>query len=176
MNRDHGFSLMELLLAMAIMMILSVIGIGAYTQATIKSRDTQRKNDINQIAKALEVFMNDVQRYPHTDVDGEMTCPSMDIGVEVACGNQIFSFTGSAGSRLQALYMDKVPKDPIAGREYVYQENSTTGGYSLYASLENLEDRDVVVDGEGNTADWGVPCGSAVCNYKVTETGLIRAK
>lgn len=174
MTRDQGFTLMELLLAMAIMMILSVVGIGAYTQATLKSRDTERKNDLNQIAKSLEMFMNDVQRYPHA-VDGVMMCPGRD-GTEVACGDQIYSYTGTLPDREMALYMQSVPEDPVDGREYVYQENSLTGGYSLYASLENTEDRDVVVDEDGNSTDWDISCGTVECNYKLTETGLVRAK
>ena len=51
--------MIELILVMAIIGILSVIGIGSFTQATVKSKDTQRKNDLNQIAKALELYYND---------------------------------------------------------------------------------------------------------------------
>lgn len=165
--------MIELILVMALIAILSVIGIGSYTQATLKSRDTQRKNDLNQMAKAIELFNNDVGKYPG-GVAGVMQCPT-DEG-EVSCGRRISALLGDE----TAVYMEDTPVDPSNGRVYYYEPTST-GGFALYAALENSEDRDAVVeniDGVEIKSDWGLECGSAsiMCNYKLTELGLIRAK
>jgi prepilin-type N-terminal cleavage/methylation domain-containing protein len=162
----RGFTLIELILVMALVAILAVVGLGSYNQATMKSRDTERKNDLNQITKALETFNNDVGRYPEVNNDGDMTCPGIDD--EQDCNGRISAYFNGA----LATYMQEVPADPIMAREYVYIPDDGMGAYSLYAALENVEDKDVVVDAEGEATDWGVDCGSSPCNYKITETGL----
>jgi prepilin-type N-terminal cleavage/methylation domain-containing protein len=166
-----GFTLIELILTMSIIAILSVVGIGSYTQATLKSRDTQRKNDLNQIAKALELFNNDVGSYPKADGTAQWIVCTDATGVAIPCGGEIFSYSKSD----KAIYMEKVPSDPTSGRKYVYEQ--TSSGFALYAALENTQDRDAVVDPDTKQpSDWGINCGSAKCNYKLSETGLIRAK
>lgn len=183
-----GFTLVELILVMAIIAILSVVGIGSYTQATVKSRDTERKSDLNQMAKALESFMNDVGRYPLDDDGGNMTCPYYDPVnedmSELLCDNSLTASVGDSNkveanrTYADAVYMSELPSDPSSGRRYYYEQ--TTSGFSLYMALENSEDRDVVVDEEGVATNWEVNCGTTttpvMCNYKLTETGLIKTK
>jgi prepilin-type N-terminal cleavage/methylation domain-containing protein len=170
-----GFTLVELILTMAIIAILSVIGIGSYTAATVKSRDTQRKGDLSQIVKAIEMFNNDLGKYPSA-IDGVMYCPGPD-GTEAPCGNSIFSYSGAQ----LATYMQSAPSDPTlatSGRKYVYIPDENLRSFALYAALENTEDRDVVIDANTKLpTDWGINCGiTTKCNYKITEIGLIRSK
>jgi type II secretion system protein G len=166
-----GFTLIELILVMALVGILSVVGIASYTQATIKSRDTKRKNDLNQIAKALELFNNDVGRYPKSDTEGNMLCPTID-GSEDTCIGSIYSFSNS----VRSTYMSNLPKDPSVGQSYKYFPSANFDSYSLYAALENEEDKDHVVDSDGRPTTWDISCGTFDCSYKLSEIGLIRVK
>lgn len=178
MNKTQGFTLIELMLVMAIIGILAVVGLGSYTQAVIKSRDTQRKSDLNQIARAIELYNNDVGRYPIDNDDGidpidnddgKMRCNEVDL-----CEPSIYAVLNGA----TATYMDKVPIDETAGQVYYYKSDG--GSFALYAALVNSKDRDVVEDADGNKTNWDsdlVTCGTGIsCNYKLTETGLIRTK
>ena len=46
-----GFALIELLIAMAILAILSTIGFGNFQTARVKARDAKRKTDLAAVAK-----------------------------------------------------------------------------------------------------------------------------
>lgn len=50
----RGFTLVELLVVVAIIAILSVIGLTLFTSAQANARDARRKSDIDAIANALE--------------------------------------------------------------------------------------------------------------------------
>lgn len=172
---------------MAIIGILSVIGIGSFTQATVKSKDTQRKNDLNQIAKALEVYYNDVGSYPAASAvvgeEGKILCSvtatSTTCNPASACTTRFaYCFTGKT-----SVYLSKLPEDSSSLQKYYYKPDSSLSSFALYAALENTEDKDIVViSGTTDKTNWdddGVNCGSSTsvpCNYKITETGLVRAK
>lgn len=158
----------------ALIMILSVVGIGSFTLATVKSKDTQRKNDLNQVVKALESFNNDVGRYPlSTDTEKVVHCYVNQSGVvsNPKCdSNKLYSVIDGA----MTIYIT-FPSDPDPAQKYVYI--STDGAdYSLYAALENTADKDLLRDANGivNLNPWSVSCGGVSCNYKVTETGLVK--
>lgn len=58
---SKGFTLVELLVVVAIIAILSTIGLTVFTSAQANARDARRKSDIDAIAKVLET-----QRAPGT--------------------------------------------------------------------------------------------------------------
>lgn len=63
--RKKGFSLIELLVVVAIIAILSAIGIAAFRNVTDNARDAKRKADVEAITKALENQYNpETGQYP----------------------------------------------------------------------------------------------------------------
>lgn len=55
LNKIKGFTLVELMVVVAIIAILSVIGLTLFTSAQANARDARRKADIDAIANAIEV-------------------------------------------------------------------------------------------------------------------------
>lgn len=58
-NNSQGFTLIELMIVVAIIAILSVIGIVIFTNVQKNARDARRKADIDAVATALEAHYND---------------------------------------------------------------------------------------------------------------------
>lgn len=118
----NGFTLIELVVVMAIVATLTAMATFNFNQARIRARDVQRKSELRQIQNALELFKNDQypQRYPNS-------AEGLDI--------------------LVTAYMAQLPVDPrvkaLAGSwlDYAYTQVDNLH-YSLTACLENLADPD----------------------------------
>jgi len=146
---NQGFTLMELLVVMVILGLLATIGLVSFRGVQMKGRDTQRKNDLGQIQRALEMYYNDNGNYPA-------------------------ALPGGGGSWQDAkgtLYMKEVPKDPKDPVNiYLYQQENNGTGYALYATLENT--RDICFNPGGACKDYGFTCGNTNCNYAVSSANI----
>lgn len=148
-----GFTLVELLIVIAILAILSTLGISNFQSARIKARDLSRKSDLQTIAKSLEAYVNDHRAYPLSDVDHKIVCKT---GTSCNWGSPFTDDTGT-------VYTAALPTDPIGA---TYQYISTTGSsYTLYAHIENTQDPTII-------PGLGISCGSLECNYKVTSSNI----
>lgn len=58
-NSNKGFTLVELMVTVAIIAILSMVAIAVFTNLQKNARDTRRKQDIDAIASALEAHFGD---------------------------------------------------------------------------------------------------------------------
>jgi general secretion pathway protein G len=153
-SKTSGFTLVELLIAIVIISVLAVIGINNFISSQMKSRDAQRKNDLSQIAKSLEMDYNDKGRYPDAEAG---------LILNLAWGSSFTDTTVTNG----AIYMPKLPQVPGGGSYYYTIEPSGTG-YKIYANLENTKDRAV------NPVLYpGTDCGSGVeCNFGMASSNL----
>lgn len=70
-NKSFGFSLIELLAVIAIVIILSATGIVIYSNIQKDARDQRRMRDLRAIEQALEYFRNKNGYYP--DAPGEIS-------------------------------------------------------------------------------------------------------
>jgi len=63
-NSPSGFTLIELIVVVAIIAVLSTILFGFLGDSKIKARDTKRVSDIKEIQLALEVYHSVNKKYP----------------------------------------------------------------------------------------------------------------
>ena len=62
--KNKEFTLVELLVVMAILGVLVTLVAGGFRTAQVRGRDSKRKSDLKEIANSLEVFYSDHNRYP----------------------------------------------------------------------------------------------------------------
>ncbi len=153
-NAKSGFTLIELLIAMAILAILSTLGLANFQSTRIKARDISRKSDLQTIAKSLEAYVNDHHSYPISDLDGEIVCGTANC----TWGNAFVDDNGT-------IYAATLPSDETAAN-YYYTSNGTS--YTLYARLENSNDAAI---------DFTITqtCGAAelTCNYQIKSSNQL---
>lgn len=158
-TRQAGFTLIELLIAIVIISVLVGIGITSFITSQIKARDSQRKSDLANIARSLEMYYNDKGRYP--DATGGLVN-----GVE--WGGEFSDDTVTGG----AVYMVKLPSDP-GSNTYYYTIDANGTAFRIYALLENTKDKTIPLDGDGLATTYtGTNCGTGACNYGISSTNV----
>lgn len=118
----RGFTLVELLIVIAIIAVLSIFGGANYIQSLKKGRDSRRKADLEQIRAALEMYRTDQGEYPiATDYS--------------TAQDELMPATGTK-------YLNKEMADPNQG-EYDYDSDGQE--YTLCATLEAETDSNYCV-------------------------------
>src|SRR3989304_8672210 len=119
MPLKKGFTLVELLVVMAIISILATLIVGGFRSAQMRGRDGQRKSDLKQISNALELFYNDYGKYPPAAGTQIAACAyNPSTGAGVACNWGASEMTDG-----KTIYFKVVAKDPDSGQIYVYKVN-----------------------------------------------------
>ncbi|HUC02142.1 MAG TPA: prepilin-type N-terminal cleavage/methylation domain-containing protein [Candidatus Paceibacterota bacterium] len=128
-TQRKGFTLIEILIVVAIIAILAsvvLVGLGPTQQA---GRDARRISDLSEVQNGLELYYNECGYYPGTKQTGS------------SCGNfsEISSWANltTALEGTTAIAITSVPNDPTAGHNYQYGTNGTGSLYVLEATLEN---------------------------------------
>lgn len=150
--RQYGFTLVEILIVLAIIVILAVLVIGSTYVSRQKGRDSRRKADFNSIVQAAELYQVDKGNYPI--LNASSTDASWD----------------QLANELKPYLKSPLPKDPVNSsgeREYRYYGNNAPnclGGteFELTASLEFIGDNDDSDDG-GTDPDLYETGTSLVC-------------
>lgn len=164
-KKDLGFSLVEVLVVVAILLILLLIWVFPYRRHLKKNRDVQRKSDLHNIKLAYEDYYNDHSCYPS---------PS-DI---LSCGEPL----GDS----PPYYLKQIPCDPKTGEPYVsFRLNGDAcRGFRILAKLEIENDPDIVAIGcnaaqgcgwEDPRYNYGVAVGDSMISsgWLVGDNGYI---
>ncbi len=138
LNSKNSFTLIELLVVIAIIGGLSTLLVPNFMGARERARDAQRKSDLKQIQKALEMYRQDKTpiAYP--------TATANRFGV---CGSQ---FTSG-----RTVYMNKIPCDPLGPTPYYYSVDNNNLTYTLCACIENKTDPEATDVSCGETCPSG---------------------
>lgn len=152
---SRGLTLIEMLIVVTIIALLvTVLSIVAISQLS-KSRDAERKSDLQKIKNSFEDYYDDNGRYPEDET------------VLSNCDGQF------------GKYLKEIPCDPVDNTPYIYDPSSDYSTYRVLAKLENTEDtiiRELVCHGPQGcgypnqpTYNYGVAQGRRVSDTDDTE-------
>ncbi|RJR30417.1 type II secretion system protein [Candidatus Microgenomates bacterium] len=150
MKKIRGFTLVELIIVMAVIGVLGSLVIIKLVGSEASARDTKRKSDLRQYQNALEVYAN--------DNGGLYPLRASAVNPSSLCGSG------------QPLGVLACAVDPHAssGTNYAYQTNNPGGTlatqYVLWASLEKSDEYFIVCsDGQVGTIPIASFSGSGNC-------------
>lgn len=133
-NPKKGFTLIELLVTISIIAVLSIVGLVVYQGVTTKARDSTRKNDLNKLATALEIYYQANSKYIVNTNGTDLT----------SCHTDPNPQTNSFYSAIRANMSDGVvPTDPSTRQAYCYLSSNSGQSYTLCAKLDNTSDPDI---------------------------------
>jgi len=152
-----GFTLVELLIVIAIIGLLTALGVGSFQSAKTKAKDAKRKSDLQTIAKSLEAYANDHNLYPLSQTDKILCQPA----TSTLC-DWDEAFTDANGT----VYAPKLPSDELAPKQVYLYDSASGTSFTLYAHLENSQDPQI-------DSTITEQCGTNIlCNFKVTSTNI----
>ena len=143
-NSKKGFTLVELLIVVAILGLLILIIVSLLLRNITKANDAKRKADIAKISTAMEEYYTDNNCYP-------------DPSILSICGSEDFK-----------PYIDKVPCDPVYKYPYCFFATDPSPDLTCYqkyrslATLKFFSDPDIKKLGcDGSDyCGWEVECGA----------------
>ena len=146
MNKK-GYTLVEILVVVAIIGFLAAAAVYAVNVARIKGRDAKRMADLEQIRKAMEIYYDDNKEYPGTN------------GVyyrNPSCTWNILG-TNEIPDILPSSYLNPIPDDP---------RNNNAGGCYFYGPQNNKKGYIIIMYPEDYKAvGSGMGCFAVVPNW-----------
>lgn len=138
-RKGKGFTLIELMVVIAIILILALIAIPAYRNMQDRARKSRVQSDLRTLANALQMFYTDWNTYP-LQTTADRLVSSSGAGAELT-GNGTINAAGkvsATGERGPIVYIEKLPVDPfdVNNGSYFYQSNNVSGtatSYVLYS-------------------------------------------
>lgn len=151
--KRFGFSLIELLVVIAIIGILASIILASLSSARAKARDGRRKVDLDQIRKAIEIYITVYNDVPNNSGPGNCNpsggCNSTEAQPWI--------------SAMNLLNINNLPVDPSNSATYRYRYRPTAAGtYEVDAPIES--DFPIAEGDGGNENDCS---GPDTCRYEL---------
>ncbi len=127
--REGGFTLIELMIVMALIVILAGIGLTIYTNSVTRAKESVLKEDLFRMRDAIDQYYADKGTYPS------------DLSALVSSG-----------------YMRQVPKDPVTDSAETWQTIMSDADTASPTSTPGVYDVKSGATGTGidgtNYADW----------------------
>jgi len=131
-KKQKAFTLIELLIVIAIIGILATLIIANLSQARARARDSQRKAQLQQIATALQLYFDVKNDYP-----ASMSSSMNTLTTYFLCSESGFS-TSCTGTK----YAEFTPPVGGSNQNYSYTHTTTPAGapdFKIYTKLETID-------------------------------------
>lgn len=143
--KHQGFTLIEILIVVAIIGILAAVMTANYSETSANSRDSKRQSDLSNLQVAIEAYKNRFGKYP----DGCKGAGqwSGQVGTDFACLSGGQYIVGLAPDFISVLPID--PKLPSGRTDvgYVYTVNGDGTVYKIMA-MNTVENDPLIGSGE----------------------------
>ena len=123
-----GFTLIELMVVIAIILILALIAVPAYRNMQVRAKKARVQEDLRNIATALEAYYVDWNQYPPAGSNGDQWVAELTGGNQSTTDSASIntsSNTTATGETGGIVYIKKIPDDPFA-------PGTATGSARLY--------------------------------------------
>lgn len=140
-KRLEAFTLIELMVVVAIIGLLGTLAAVGLTSARTKARDNKRVADIKQLQKALEVSYVAPNGYPISASAITLGAAATKVLCNIGGVPTFQATTAGCGT----IHMNPVPYDPTSAQNYTYKSYTSAGvgcasapcaSYCIQASLE----------------------------------------
>lgn len=160
MNKlTRGFTLLELLVSVAIITLLSSVLLASFNAARERAQDARRISELKQFKVALELYHTDHGHYPR-ESDGANGRIGEGAGVDT----------------MLAPYMTSIPTDPFGPGDpsyyYYYDGNATCGGVGNVVVVFAYNMAQQTGNGDDHCTVWGGEGGSGTPNAYHVVVGL----
>lgn len=85
LSSDHGFTLIELMIVLSIIVILVGIAVGSYKQSVLRAREAVLKQDLQTMRQAIDNYTMDKQQAPQSLEDLVSAHYLREIPVDPVC-------------------------------------------------------------------------------------------
>jgi prepilin-type N-terminal cleavage/methylation domain-containing protein len=159
-SRGRGFTLIEILIVVAIIAILASVVLVGLGPTQREGRDSRRISDLAEVQNGLELFYNNCGFYPGSSPDNGSACPT-DWGSGLPASNGSYETMKAEVTGLAAIGVTQIPEDPSGGN-FVYQyESVTQNSYTLAATLEDTGNAALRSDEQSDPNGGTLQCGQA---------------
>lgn len=135
-----GFTLIEILIVVALLAVLSTLGLSSFQAVQKRGRDSRRKEEARQLASALRLYYTTYQRYP-------ADAAAVPYGSILGCGATgatacpcSASAQFASGAACDLVYMKRLPQE--MGTRIFYYRQSGGDGFQVKVALEYTGDPD----------------------------------
>lgn len=126
-RKKERFNWIELIIILVVVGILSFITYQQFALAQAKSRDDQRKSDLNEFSKVILMYQADYRKLPSDEL--------------------INGLWGKNFVDKDYVYAASVPKEKYGNEEYCYEAGKDGVSFKMSAQLEDKNDPDCKKDG-----------------------------